>query len=434
MVKRTATYFGFKPRWKQSPDNQVPARRTTSHDFEPVRRRSGPPGITAGPKMQPRQTIIDLKKGVDYFEMHAPKPRQEWVRAKQLLAAMQRNKTLQRLAKFGTKAHPYLKAINYALDAYDWWNENTVWADSGLPTGIVGFQGFTKTCDMTPYAAPLGIGWDNHWFNITTPPHCGLGGQVPSHAQEAWPSETGLIDTIYRGPITLYIAPNHYRYQIREAWQRPASKWNGSAFPTPIPVYATPKAWPMPTTLAPPDPLVSEKTSPLPPPQWLTKPSTKPYEVPATSIDLGPPGYPPGRPVITHEPHKLVPPNARTRERKMLIVKRAPLVAAVGAAYGFLTEVGDIIDAVHKALPKKFQRGRNMKDKARDIIIHWKHIDPYAAAYNIAADQLQDFVIAKASKAADRINQSPYWDRPVGPDAGGFQQRNVSRLPPVKVH
>jgi hypothetical protein len=89
-----------------------------------------------------------------------------------------------------------------------------------------------------------------------------------------------------------------------------------------------------------------------------------------------------------------------------------PLMAvyqAVGKVFGGLTEVGDAIDAIWRALPPECRRPRadskgmrRWQWQLQDLGRCWKHVDIEKAVWNLIANQIEDAVIGKTSKALDK--------------------------------
>lgn len=104
------------------------------------------------------------------------------------------------------------------------------------------------------------------------------------------------------------------------------------------------------------------------------------------------------RPVPGHIPK---PPGPRVKERKSRL--KAGMAVALRAGYS-ATEAIDAIEAVHKALPKKYQAGSKStpQEKLAAIYRHYDKLDMNKVVLNLAANHIIDLIIGRSSaKAAE---------------------------------
>lgn len=114
-----------------------------------------------------------------------------------------------------------------------------------------------------------------------------------------------------------------------------------------------------------------------------------------TSANFTAPGMNPG-PVT---PHKPVPPGKGVKERKTRLRKGA--AAVLKAAYT-ASEAIDAIDAVHDALPSKYQapKGATPQEKLAAIYRHSDKLDMNEVVLNLIKNHIIDYVIGSASGRA----------------------------------
>lgn len=87
-----------------------------------------------------------------------------------------------------------------------------------------------------------------------------------------------------------------------------------------------------------------------------------------------------------------------------------------------ITEGRDFVQALWKALPKKFrskpQKGRKtltVQQMLRDIYDHLNDIDLADAVLNVIENEIQDrFYGGVGQRFKQAAQQNPYWERPVG--------------------
>lgn len=95
----------------------------------------------------------------------------------------------------------------------------------------------------------------------------------------------------------------------------------------------------------------------------------------------------------TKTPHARMPPIGE-KERKTH-AKMRQVLAAAARLYDKATEAKDIIDAIHEALPKKYQVKGGLIAKTKAIYDHFDQLDMAKAVANLAANHYTDKVIGK---------------------------------------
>lgn len=213
------------------------------------------------------------------------------------------------------------------------------------------------------------------------------------------------------GPISRMRPIEHW------GWNDPLGTPPG---PTPAD-YRPPHVGPTPGLKPPADPDPGNKMRPSPPsPDDPPKPGDPPKKPP---YDGGP-----GKP-----PH--LPPSPPTRSGKRIVFPDSPF----GKLYGLLTEIGDGLDCVEKAMYGKVQKMtlQNRIDKVMNDLYYRpnKFLTEDRVRlmiYCMGLTNAQDFAIGKVSGLANEIVKSPYWVSPKGFDFGGWMQRIVTDAGPVK--
>lgn len=79
-----------------------------------------------------------------------------------------------------------------------------------------------------------------------------------------------------------------------------------------------------------------------------------------------------------------------------------PVLAAIRAVMGGVTETLDWIDALYQALPDDCKRGSSVESKVAALVSCGSRIDPVQAAWNIALMQATDAAIGKARQGASQ--------------------------------
>lgn len=114
-------------------------------------------------------------------------------------------------------------------------------------------------------------------------------------------------------------------------------------------------------------------------------------------VEIPAPGVKP-RPVPGHQPAK---PGPGVKERKTAL--RRGMVVALRAGYT-ATEAIDAIEAIHKALPKKYRApsGSTPQEKLAAIYRHYDKLDMNKVVLNLIANHILDAIIGRSSaKAAE---------------------------------
>lgn len=116
-------------------------------------------------------------------------------------------------------------------------------------------------------------------------------------------------------------------------------------------------------------------------------------------------GIKPGVGVRPVTPHKPAPPGPGVKEKKGAL--RKGMAVALKGAYA-ATEAIDAIDAVHKALPKKYQapKGSTPQEKLAAIYKNIQHLDMNQALLNLVANHFLDLIIGRGSARVDEIMKS----------------------------
>ena len=95
------------------------------------------------------------------------------------------------------------------------------------------------------------------------------------------------------------------------------------------------------------------------------------------------------------------PPGPGVHERKGAL--RRGMMAALRVARG-ATEAVDAIDAVWKALPKKYRgKGKTPQDKMYAIWKNYRHLDMSKVAFNLFANHVIDSVVGRSNARADKF-------------------------------
>lgn len=402
--------FGPPAKLARPPSWDVPARGRA----DPYNRSGGgvPGRVKRGPQTGGGKMIDLSPSEYSWMPERMEIPRTPAQKRRFLWAAKAAMNTGKLLRRFS----PWLRAVDTALDIYDFatWLLRPGQMPSVIFTGSPTCSTYRPDRDIpTPtcnYAYHLGTG--NVGAGNCSSFHSGAQALVPIQAHHnAW---------LY-GPLRggIYACE---RFDVAYV-VRYANAATRNANPPIITPYRAPTAWWSPTLVVP-TPLAKESGYGVP---RVPKPhrSLRPYESP--SMSFGPP--PRGRPTWFPDYHGHLPPVARKEEKK----GRTPIPSffhKAGKVYGAWTEASDFLDAMYAGLPDRVKRRwHDDFDKAQALWDHWEQWDWQKAAWAFAENQAKDYAIGRANKAAQRaLTRSPYWKRPVGPGAGGFQQRNVTRF------
>lgn len=154
-------------------------------------------------------------------------------------------------------------------------------------------------------------------------------------------------------------------------------------------IYRMPRVRPL--TFTPPitpEPSVVVESEVVPSTTPRLDPRTKPYEIGAIELDTHN-RY--GHHVVRHA---RLPARGGTRERKGTVGLRRALQIA-SRIYGEVTEVGDFVDAIHGALPKKYQVKGGIVAKSKAIYDHIDSLDIGKMGYNLVFDHYSDKALGK---------------------------------------
>lgn len=131
------------------------------------------------------------------------------------------------------------------------------------------------------------------------------------------------------------------------------------------------------------------------------RPAVKPYEKPATELELGDDGS--GGIVVTKPPVKTVHREVPTRTEKKT---KSKLGVALIGAYHKLTEINDLFDSLADAIPGKPCSALPGFSKMLCVVNHWDEIDPVIAAKNIAMNEIEDKLVAKFQGQLGKLTQA----------------------------
>jgi hypothetical protein len=88
--------------------------------------------------------------------------------------------------------------------------------------------------------------------------------------------------------------------------------------------------------------------------------------------------------------------------RKKFMVYNPVLLAAIRRGIGHATEVFDVIEALHDALPEKCQRWASIESQIDALISCGNQLDVGKALLNLAANEAEDRLIGRASRAGSQ--------------------------------
>ena len=177
-----------------------------------------------------------------------------------------------------------------------------------------------------------------------------------------------------------------------------------------------------------------ERPAPRPAPDIPTLTETLPGVVQPMPADLAPPR--PEAAPQTHQPRK---PPRRGGGAPPYVVDGHPHIPDkpgrtkwkisrqwVGDIYGGLTEIADAMDCADMAYYGRVQKGPlqdRMMQLATDLADNPGKFNTLGFLKCMILNNIEDAVIGKANKLANRITKSPYWVRPVGVGAGTWAGR-----------
>lgn len=128
-----------------------------------------------------------------------------------------------------------------------------------------------------------------------------------------------------------------------------------------------------------------------------------------TDIQIGGGVY---RPVVTGDRPAVAAaaPAPPIREIKAPNSKATMAAIAAFRALSWASEASDLVDAVHKSLPKKYRKGKTQGEKLKDLWDHWNKLPVDKTLWNVLQNQLQDAAIGSlygaGRLAADRLDPS----------------------------
>lgn len=306
---------------------------------------------------------------------------------------------IRRLGRLLGYGHPWLRLLNLALDAYDWWQFSQ---EFNRGPGGWGAPGFNRGAQC---AGGPGVLTQSGWWPAGS-------NQCPSPAY-APVTTTGSTSLEYAYSYVNF-ADQHSVFKTYY-WHSPAFRLVRQTGTTGRPALGF-KPYTGVTT-RPQFPVAPNPTIPVPFRPIFNSPDIA-FEPQSPTETRTKPGRPRPIPPLPGPPHKPKPPGPGTKEKKV----RVPpgLMAAFRAATA-TTEAIDLVDALWEALPPKYRKGvkksgRTDKrarlgegvaystplDKAQHILKNWKHLNPTDAVKNILYNHFEDKVIGGLNRGADK--------------------------------
>lgn len=186
--------------------------------------------------------------------------------------------------------------------------------------------------------------------------------------------------------------------------------------------FRPPGTRPFPRPGRDPDPRPSKAPSPGPKPNPRPEPSFGPrpgsQDPDPTLVEVLQPGH---RAQLAMQPYRARRPEKGTKEKKIYDHKG---VWAASKALGWLTEIGDLVDAVYGAIPKKlrlkYRKGQalTLEEKLWHIWVHLDDIDTGQAMWNTLLNGIEDLLVGGVqglgAQGAVKVGASP-----LGPGIGG---------------
>ena len=315
--------------------------------------------------------------------------------------------------KLARKLSPVGRALDVGFQLLDLWQQT----DPGNPQGGYDFGPASMNCcfqndtkdALTTVAlssTPCGLG---------SLINCGLSGQLYSQGFPHTPWVYG--DPIPTNTTTRYMGvylgrrhglPSIPRMVLREIWW--LDRGPTGPYPTSIPWKDPSPAvtQPMPANLTPP------QSYPDPYPRERTRPRTRPR----AGVRTKPAPYNDGN---TPTPGRTLP---KPGEKKW----KFPDYGIPGEIYGWLTEIKDGLKCFEKNLRgHRIPKGGGLHERiymaAQYAYLHPDRLDGAGFIKCMIANHFEDKLIGKANQLANKITQSPYWQRPVGVGAGNWSLR-----------
>lgn len=280
-------------------------------------------------------------------------------------------------------------------------------------------------------ASPRGM--PTHWSRSNTAQNSWVSNANSCLAGQAWIPDgelTGAVETSARSILLLhrYTVGASYRYQFVEAWVWPSSgvrrleKRGGVLLPDPRPVeLGAPFAAPVPLRSPAVRRWWNYEAGSVPTPRAELRRATRAegWYLPQPAVEWviqpgGAVAVPPAAPVGPARP-----PEGSREAKVKTTAGRAALLAS--RLYGGVTEVRDVVDALHSALPRRLQVGGGLHEKALAVWRNWRSVDVGAAVEGLVLDALVDELIGRVSprRARDWYGRSE-----LGIEFGGWAQRS----------
>lgn len=199
----------------------------------------------------------------------------------------------------------------------------------------------------------------------------------------------------------------------RACWSRACPDFGAPGDPGPI-RYLPRVVQPMPANLTPP------KSRPDPYPRTTPRARPRPDGAPRPGVRTKPNPYTEGG-TKNPTPVKNVP---KPGEKKW----KFPDYGIPGDIYGWLTEIKDGLKCFEKNLEgHRIPKGGGLHERiymaAQYAWLNPNKLNKAGFLKCMVANHYEDKLIGKANQLANRITQSPYWQRPVGPGAGSWSWR-----------
>jgi len=245
----------------------------------------------------------------------------------------------------------------------------------------------------------------NQVYDLNNVSSCG---SVPG-VMNAWPPPGNQNSLHVRAHAIRTVSTPVLRHS--EHYSRITSGTTGDWLPE-YPSVTVPRTSPLPYSL-PVFPTFVPVNVPYPrvSPRRALRPRLRPYEVPATDVNIRPGQSPGTRPRPVPGVHVRMPPRFPDKEKKGI----ADLGLA-GKAYGFATEVGDALDCMENSMGVNRPRPKSNRitDRIANIYANFDLIDAQAAIECMAVQNIQDEVVGRLSKV------KPMTNRPFSLNAGSW--------------
>lgn len=323
---------------------------------------------------------------------------------------------LAALLRATSRVSPWLQVADVFLEGMFGWykHEGPVAWDGYLPSGWCVAQSM-PTCQPSvgprKTSAPL-QGWGKVIFKACPARVC-----TYDHYGHAFP----IVFTADRF--------NDWQYRCGPRQDAPDLGWSGLTFG--VPASST-----LPARVPYVGPTVRTLAAPVPvPPRAVARERTygpgrvfdrrRGYEVPATTVVVGPDGVHRGPPS-----HSVLPPAAGEKEDKF----KFPMHTALQRAFGSLTELSDAINCMAKNISYKTKSGKQyfpcahkarLQDRIACVLANLGGLDKKELAKCLVLNELQDQTIGRLASGANRhFFKSGYAPKsPHGLGFGGFSQR-----------